>query len=247
MPTAPRHKLPTASPHQISRHPTISKGVRNINITVGFCKPSLVDFLLFCAFFADRVDDELELYQDYYRYGSPEYWNDGKIPEETKVEIQVTARLMVARLRRFGEVASGASTNDWKCEASEEVIKQRARVLRIHRQYVELVKTRESLLSSRAFYRAFSSSLKRMPHAKHFNLLDKNLDKTFWRIRGTVVLRDATSSQQIWPNLFRYMLNPYVYHCRALSSHSDHMQENGAGVSGLPMRCSVDRRFPRGR
>ncbi|EER39389.1 conserved hypothetical protein [Histoplasma capsulatum H143] len=183
-------ELSLARLEEISRHPTISRGVRAVQIVLHFYNFSFTDFHRFISYQADEVEDHVE------PFDRAKMWESFDIPEQTALEMVSNGRAVVSTLRRL-ELADPDDDGGY-FEGDED---HRARLGEIHRQYLILLEKQESLIRTKKFSQTVGSAVARMLGLRrlHFN----DADFEFLKDRRLMVPEGS-----IWAALHRFMLQP---------------------------------------
>jgi hypothetical protein len=176
---------------EISRHPTISKGVQAVKVVLHLYNSSFTDIEHFISYYAQGAESQIDMYEDVkmWEFGSP------SISKEAASEMIARGREVAATLRRL---LSG--------ERSEEVDHYRVRVGEIHQRYRMLLQRQDSLIQSETFYRAVGSAIARMPCARAL-LFDDFHDRQYHGINPRALMVPGTD---IWERLSSCMLQPLI-------------------------------------
>ncbi|KAK4103236.1 hypothetical protein N658DRAFT_305749 [Parathielavia hyrcaniae] len=175
---------------EISRHPTIAKGVRTIRLVLHLHNNSFSDFDLFISYHADEVEEQVDMWD------RAKLWDCSgpKMDEQTAAEVTANGMAVVSTLRRL----AWADPDD--VEMSEVDKNHRACLDETHREYLALLETQESLISSGEFSRIVGFAMSRMPGARRLEVTDSN----FFSMRGHGVM----SGGDIWAAAHHRMLQP---------------------------------------
>jgi hypothetical protein len=186
-----------ASLEEISRHPTIAKGVRDVRVVLHFHNFSFNDLDTFISYQADDVENKVNLFD------SPRLWELSSIAEQTASEMIANGRAVVSTLRRLA--SADTDNNGGYLEDDEN---RRAHLDGIHREYLALLENQVSLIKSGKFSRLVGSAIARMPRARKLEFGDADfecLKEQRLMIPGT----------DVWSTLYRLMLQPMTgYHTK---------------------------------
>ena len=147
---------------EISRHPTIAKGVRTIRVVLHFYNRSFVDLDRFGSYHAKVLDYRLHDFADNQR--SPAL----RVPEETASALIAEGRAVAAALRRLAPANPDAGHHSLGDQDH-----QRALLDEIHREYLTRLEKQESLLESAKFFRLLGAAIARMPAARKLEFKDR--------------------------------------------------------------------------
>ncbi|KXX76214.1 hypothetical protein MMYC01_205528 [Madurella mycetomatis] len=179
---------------EISRHPTIAKGVRAIRVVLHFYNFSFTDFDWFISYYADEVEEQANMFHRVHGLVN--------VPEQTASDMIAQARAVTSTLRRL------TSTDSVDHGEHLEDGEYRVRLNDIHRQYLLLLDKQESLIKSGRFSRAVSSAIAMMPGTRKLEFRDADFE--FTKERALMI-----PGSDIWGPLYRSMLQPTTgYHVR---------------------------------
>ncbi|RYP53946.1 hypothetical protein DL768_001168 [Monosporascus sp. mg162] len=182
---------------EISRHPTIAKGVRAVRVVLHFHNFSFTDLDSFISYQAGEVEDQVNLFD------RARLWELSNIPEETASEMIANGRAVVSTLRRL---ASADPDDDGGYVKDDE--NYRARLDGIHREYLILLKKQESLIKSGRFSQVVGSAIARMPGARKLDFVDADFESLKEQ-------RLMIPGGDVWGALYRLMLQPMTgYHAK---------------------------------
>ncbi|EDN07297.1 hypothetical protein I7I51_03437 [Histoplasma capsulatum] len=184
------NELSLARLEEISRHPTISKGVRAVQIVLHFYNFSFTDFHRFISYQADEVENHVD------PFDHAKMWESLDIPEQTALEMVSNGRAVISTLRRL-ELAD-PDDNSGYCEGDED---HRARLGEIHRQYLILLEKQESLIRTKKLSQTVGSAISRMLGLWKLDFNDTDFESLKDR-------RLMVPGGSIWDALHRYMLQP---------------------------------------
>jgi len=170
---------------EISRHPTISRGVHVISVNLMFYNASFIELENFLSYYADDTENNINMYEE------ARLWELNNASEEVAAQFISQGKELVATLHRL---SSG--------ERSDEDERHASHVNVTHQKYLELLQQQDSLLQSDSFYRAVGSAIARMPCARSFVFDDGHI-----RISGGGQIRMVPGAD-IWENLRSRMLVP---------------------------------------
>ncbi|KAK5651171.1 hypothetical protein OQA88_13189 [Cercophora sp. LCS_1] len=170
---------------EISRHPTISKGVHVIQVNLEFYNTSFTNFNRYLSHFAGELEKSV------YVYDGSNLWGDSTSEVEA-ARLITDGKEIVNRLRCL---ASG--------EESEEDTGHASQVRQTHKMYLQLLAKQESLLEDDNFYRAVGSAIARMPCAR--TLVFHESPRCFRGLSQRAVLVPGTD---VWERLGGWMLMP---------------------------------------
>ncbi|RYP11877.1 hypothetical protein DL767_011280 [Monosporascus sp. MG133] len=223
---------------EISRHPTIAKGVRAVRVVLHFHNFSFTDLDSFISYHADEAEDQVDMFD------RAKLWELSNIPEQTASEMIANGRAVVSTLRRF---ASADPDDDGGYFEDDE--DYRARLDGIHREYLILLEKQESLLKSGKFSRAFGSAIARMPGARKLDFVDAD----FGSLKEQ---RLMIPGGDVWGALYRLMLQPITgYHAKkhglelpnyqCIFNVTNAVQRAGALLNSIDVKLST-LGYPRG-
>ncbi|RYP57085.1 hypothetical protein DL769_009707 [Monosporascus sp. CRB-8-3] len=182
---------------EISRHPTIAKGVRAVRVVLHFHNFSFTDLDSFISYHADVVEDQVNISDR----ATP--WELSNIPKQTVSEMIANGRAVVSTLRRL---ASADLDDDGGYVEDDK--NHRARLDGIHREYLILLEKQESLIKSGKFSRVVGSAIARMPGARRLDFGDAD----FGYLKEQ---RLMIPGGDVWGALYRLMLQPITgYHAK---------------------------------
>lgn len=185
---------------EISRHPTIAKGVRAVRVVLHFYNFSFTDLDWFISYHADEVEHQVNMFDH------AKLWELSNIPEQTASEMVAKGRAVASTLRRL---ASTDPANDGGYFEDDE--HHRVPLNDIHRQYLLLFEKQESLIKSGRFSRAVGSAITKMSGARKLDFGDadfESLEERALMIPGG----------DVWGALYRLMLQPTTgYHAKTHS------------------------------
>ena len=176
---------------EISRHPTISKGVRVIQVVLHFYSETLADFNWFISYPADLLGQGADLLQ---------LTIFSKIPEQHISEAFASGSAVLETLRRL------ASTDRQHDEYFEEDESHRVRLAETHSEYLNRVEKQQSLLHSGRFPRVLGSAIARMPGARRLDVRDMELSLT--KHFTLMMDGDLNIKSAIWDAVHRVLLQP---------------------------------------
>ena len=143
---------------EISRHPTISKGVHVISANLVFYNASFTELEHFLSYYAEDSKTKINMYDEF------RLWAIDEVPEEVAARFISQGKELAATLRRLS-----------LGEPSDEDERHASHVGVTHQKYLELLQQQDSLLQSDSFYRAVGSAIARMPCARSFVFHDNPL------------------------------------------------------------------------
>lgn len=157
---------------EISRHPTISKGVRDVQVVLRLHSHDLADFDDFVSYFAHHVGQNLK------------YFDNPTTCESWKITEQAAAETM-AKGRKFEDMLSRLTLadaddpdpddtdpeEDWR-KALADDDDNFARVRDIHAEYKLILGQEQSLIQSGRFSRAIGEAIARMPPGRGLHVDD---------------------------------------------------------------------------
>lgn len=180
-------ELSLARFEEISRHPTIAKGVRAVRVVLHFYNFSFTDFDFFVSYHADEVERQDNMF-DYLR-------NLCNISAQTTSDRRARGGTVTSILRRL------VSTVAVDHGGHPEDEKYRVRLNDVHRQYLLLLDKQESLVKSGRFSRAVGSAIAKMPAARKLVFGDGDFKSS----KERTLMRCGADG---WGSLYRYMLEP---------------------------------------
>ncbi|RYP10690.1 hypothetical protein DL764_000480 [Monosporascus ibericus] len=139
---------------EISRHPTIAKGVRAVRVVLHFHNFSFTGLDSFISYQADVVEVQVD------SFDGAMLWELSNIPEQTASEMISNGRAVVSTLHRLASADPGDDGGYFEGDEN-----YRARLCGIHREYLILLEKQESLIKSGKFSRVVGSAIARMPDA----------------------------------------------------------------------------------
>lgn len=153
--------------NKISRHPTISKGVRAVRLVLDYYDYELAnDFALFAEYFAAKMADHAQFleFMDREEFKDQEIFKDGH--GNSKETIQKTRQLENFCL----SCASGAVDEaDFGANPSHRKVLQRA-----HEAYRSCVTDQKQVCENGAFFRTVAAAIDRMPRARRLELRERD-------------------------------------------------------------------------
>ncbi|ATY65018.1 hypothetical protein A9K55_003843 [Cordyceps militaris] len=187
---------------EISRHPTIAKGVRAVRVVLHFHKLSFNDLDTFISHQADQLENAVSLFEESRK------WEPSTIPEHTASEMITNGRVAVSTLRRQ---ASADTDNDGGY--LEDDRSRREHLAGIHREYLILFEKQALLIKTGEFCRLVGSAIARMPSARRLEFTDAH----FASLREPRLIPGT----DVWSTLYPFMLQPMTgYHTRAYGFES---------------------------
>lgn len=188
---------------QISRHPTIAKGVHLVRISLHLYNYTLTDFasLLNCQ--AYWVQEQADMYE------RCKMWEFDKISEHASLERIAQIKTLADTLRRIARAVPRSRDGVELVEPEEDSVPDleedekghRARLLPIHREYLTLFNEQRSLIDTGSFSRTVGSALARMPCARKLAFGDADLQL----LKKTKVMDPRND---VWSALRSLMLQP---------------------------------------
>ena len=181
---------------EISRHPTIAKGVRAVRVVLHLYNSSFADFDWFISYHTDEAEEQVDVFD------RAKVWELSKIPEQTASEMIASGWAVVSALRQL-ESADPADG-----EYTREDEEHRARLDEIHREYLILLEKQESLIRSGKISWMVGSAIARMPGARKLDFGDADFDCMADR-------RLMSPGVDPWVALHRLILQPLTgYHAK---------------------------------
>jgi hypothetical protein len=185
---------------EMSRHPTIAKGVHSIRIRFYLYNRSFLDFERFISHHADiltaREEQEIIIFDP----ASPSFG------EHAFQKFAKAKAAVVSTLRRL----ASADPDDSGQYHSEHDNDHRTHLRKIHQQYLVLLENQESLIGSGRFSRTVGSAMARMPRARKLEFRD-------WDFNCSRGLKRTRLGDDIWATLYDRMLQP---------TSTDHVEEH---------------------
>lgn len=155
---------------EVSRHPTIAKGVRSVEVVLHFYSYSFPDLEGFLSYHADGLEKEVNSLEHAKRSEVWKYWLSRiNTTEETVLKVIAEGTAIISTLRRL------ASADHSDGGYSEDDKGHRERLGAIHQQYLNLLTNQESMIRSGKFSRVVNSAMARMPGARKLELKDSDL------------------------------------------------------------------------
>ncbi|KAL2256148.1 hypothetical protein VTK26DRAFT_2114 [Humicola hyalothermophila] len=163
---------------EVSRHPGISKGVRIVEIHLGFYNPSLSDFSRFLSYHADALESRANEFE----YDSPDW--------ETAGEMTQNARAVVSTLRRLAiESPNELSADDQAARRS---------LLEIHQEYLVRLEKQNSSQWRRHYLQTVNTAVSKMPFLRGLHFSDDH--SRFYE-------PSMVTGDRVWDSLCRRMLH----------------------------------------
>jgi len=134
---------------EISRHPTISKGVHIVKVDLLFYNFSFCDIEHFLSFHVVEAEQQIDLYE------KMEMWDFCGTSKDDALAMIANGNKLMSTLRRL---LSG--------DRSQEDDQHWSRAVETHELYLKLMQMQASLIQSHKFYRAVGSAIARMPCAR---------------------------------------------------------------------------------
>ncbi|KAK4034729.1 hypothetical protein C8A01DRAFT_18517 [Parachaetomium inaequale] len=179
---------------EISRHPTIAKGVRVVRVVLHFHSFTHTDIEWLIAHHADDIEEQVDMFD------RAKLW-DYSIPKQTVSELSANLRNVASELTRLVSADPG---HGGYCEGDEGL---RARLEETHDQYLALLEKQESLITSGEFARLVGSAIARMPGARKLDFDDADFESL------GALRRLMTPGVDVWDALHGLMLEPKTgYH-----------------------------------
>ncbi|KAK3902914.1 hypothetical protein C8A05DRAFT_15096 [Staphylotrichum tortipilum] len=198
----------------ISRHPTISKGIRGVLVVLHFYHPQYEDFESFAEFHSYDIYDHRKRFETDTdrRYMSDEEMETGSMYDyEDKTELIERAEIVRKILALLPD------TTD-ECEGEERLEHMRRlqvdelhrpRILQIHEEFQRRFQEAEHLVDSGAFAQTVGAAMARLPGPLELGFGDAD----FVRPRQLMV----DYGDDIWDAVHRHMLQPITaLHCNIL-------------------------------
>jgi hypothetical protein len=180
------NKASLARLEEISRHPTIVKGVRVVRVVLHFYNSSFTDRYNFVQHHADELEGQINMYED------SKMWELDKIPEQTALEMIAKGRAVLSTLDRLLSAEDGG-----RCSKRDK--NHRVRIADLHRKYLKLLEDQASLIEGGQFARAVGCAMARMPGARRLDFGDAGFQS---------LNRQLITEGDIWGALYRLMLQP---------------------------------------
>ncbi|EGX93591.1 hypothetical protein CCM_04966 [Cordyceps militaris CM01] len=182
---------------EISRHPTIAKGVRAVRVVLHFHNSSFNDLDTFISYQTDRLAKAVDVFEDSWK------WGHSAIPEQTASEMITNGRVVVSTLRRM--VSADTDSDGGYLEDDRS---RRAHLEGIHREYLTLLEKQASRKKTGEFCRLVGSAIARMPSARRLEFTDTDFES----LEGPRLIPGT----DVWSALYPVMLQPMTgYHTRA--------------------------------
>ena len=182
-------ELSLARLDEISRHPTISKGVRAVRVVLHLYNSSFAPLDSFLSFHADEVEDYVDIFEQ------GKLWELSKIPEQTASEMAGDGRAVASILRRL----ASASIDDGGSAVGDE--EHRERLCAVHREYLNRLEEQASLMETGRFAQAVGAAIARMHGARKLEFYDSDFQSMEDR-------RLLLPGRDVWGQLCRNMLHP---------------------------------------
>ena len=187
------NKASLARLDEISRHPTIAKGVRTIRVVLHFYNRSFVSLDRFGRYHARILGRQIKRFiRDWERHEA------SRVPEKVATGLVAEGKAVVETLRQLVSFDNGVQ--HWISDQDH-----RARLHEIHREYVNRLEEQESLLESGDFFRLVGAIIARMPAARKLEFMDfafKTIEKYILMVPG----------RDVWGAVQRLTLQPMNGH-----------------------------------
>ncbi|KAB5549920.1 hypothetical protein GE09DRAFT_189258 [Coniochaeta sp. 2T2.1] len=193
---------------EISRHTTISKGVRGVRIVLHLYSAELMSLANLLEYCVGDIEEQARMAE---AVRSWEFRN-GKSSEHDTLERVEQVLAVVGTLRRITtaeHMQDMDPDNGDAADLSEEDQLHRSRLLDTRRQYVSLCVEQQAFMESGEFYRAVGLAIARMPCARRLDIRDTDFE-CHRRARSVMHPED-----DVWASISRFMLLPLTgYHAK---------------------------------
>ncbi len=149
----------------VSRHPTISRGVRAFRVGLHFETSALGDLGTFFSHLHTEAQDETDSHD--------QLWDITQIPEETETQISVDVAAVLSKIR--GHASADTESDDDVPALDDENC--RASLDQAHREYRALLKNQASLIDTGEFVRLFGSAAARLTSVWKLDVADHNPER----------------------------------------------------------------------